>query len=61
MIGLYQRKYSSDDIGFILRSLVFFEDAELQADPISLKNSTWKSVKKKIETAVKQYASDNIQ
>jgi predicted nucleotidyltransferase component of viral defense system len=55
MVDIYQRKYTTDDIGFIVRSLVYFEDAELQNDPVSLNNTTWKQVKDKIETSVKKY------
>jgi hypothetical protein len=55
MLRLYQMKYQSDDIGFIIRSLVYFDDAEIQSDPISLKNISWPGVKKRIEHAVKDY------
>jgi hypothetical protein len=53
MVGFYKRKYTSDDIGFILRALIYFDDANLQSDPVSLKKTTWDEVKKKIELAVK--------
>ncbi len=55
MVDIYQRKYTTDDIGFIVRSLVYFEDAELQNDPVSLNDTTWKQVKNRIETSVKKY------
>ncbi len=58
MIGLYKQKYTSDDIGFVVRSLIYFDDAELQSDPISLKNTRWPDVKKKIEIAVKKYLTE---
>ena len=60
MLGFYQAKYSSGDIGFILRSLLYFDDAEMQPDPLSLKNIAWQNVKKQIEGSVKAYASDSI-
>lgn len=60
MLGFYKCKYSSEDIGYIIRSLIYFEDAEMQSDPISLKNITWQSVKSKIEFAVKEYASNMV-
>ncbi len=60
MLGFYKSKYSSEDIGYILRSLIYFEDAESQSDPISMKNITWKSVKSKIELAVKEYTSNMV-
>lgn len=58
MIHFYKQKYTSDDIGFVVRSLIYFDDAELQMDPISLNNTKWIDVKKKIETAVKKYIDE---
>ena len=60
MLTFYQQKYISDDIGFVIRSLVYFEDAEFQDDPVSLTNITWKAVKSKIESAVKMYMKNQI-
>ena len=59
MLDFYKRKYTSDDLGFIIRSLVYFEDAELQSDPVSLNNVTWPDVKSKIAEAVKRYVKNN--
>ena len=59
MLDFYKKKYTSDDIGFIVRSLVYFEDAELQSDPVSLKNIAWTDVKGKIAAAVKKYVKPN--
>lgn len=58
MLRFYKMKYTSDDVGFVVRSLVYFDDAEMQDDPISLRNITWAQVKKKIEQAVKEYVRD---
>ncbi len=55
MIELYKTKYSSRDIFYLLRSLVYFEDAEAQKDPDVLKKVTWKQVKEKVKMAVKMY------
>ena len=55
MIDFYKRKYSSHDIFHLLRSLIYFEDAEKQKDPDPLKKITWKNVKIKVEKAVKNY------
>jgi predicted nucleotidyltransferase component of viral defense system len=55
MVDFYKAKYSSHDIFHLLRSLVYFEDAEAQVDPDPLKKITWKQVKKKVETAVQRY------
>ena len=60
MMRFYERKYRSDDIGYILRSLLYFEDAELQKDPISLKKITWLEVKENIEKAVKGFTGNKL-
>lgn len=60
MIGFYKQKYSSDDIGFVIRSLAYFEDAEMQPDPVSLKDLSWIAVKEKIITAVKAFVADEL-
>ncbi len=59
MIDFYKEKYSSRDIFHLLRSLVYFEDAEAQNDPDPLKKMSWKQVKTKVEKAVNQYLKDN--
>ena len=59
MLDFYRSKYVSDDIGFVVRSLLYFDDAELQSDPVALDNVTWEDVKEKIEVAVKRYVRDN--
>jgi len=60
MIGFYRAKYSSRDIFHLLRSLVYFNDAELQKDPDPLKKVTWSQVKSKVQKAVKEYLDANI-
>lgn len=59
MVDFYKEKYSSRDIFHLLRSLVYFEDAEAQNDPDPLKKMSWKQVKTKVEKAVNQYLKDN--
>lgn len=55
MIAFYKAKYSSHDIFHLLRSLVYFEDAETQVDPFPLNKTTWKQVKKRVQIAVQGY------
>ena len=55
MIDFFKMKYVNNDIFSILRSMMYFEDAEIQKDPDPLKKITWSAVKKKVKTAVKQY------
>lgn len=60
MLSFYRQKYQSDDIGFVIRSLVYFEDAEMQPDPVSLKDIAWEQVKDKIVVAVKAYVASQL-
>jgi hypothetical protein len=55
MLRFFTEKYASTDIGFVVRSLVFFEDAENSKDPVMLKKGTWLQVKKKIQKAVQGF------
>lgn len=59
MLEFYRAKYSSRDIFHLLRSLVYFNDAELQKNPDPLKNITWNQVKSKVQKAVKRYLDVN--
>ncbi len=60
MIEFYKLKYSSHDIFHLLRSLVYFEDAEKQKeDPQPLKKMTWKKVKIKMQNATENYLNRN--
>ena len=49
MLAFFSKKYSNDEIGFVVHSMYYFEDAEMKKDPISLKNDSWNSVKKKVK------------
>lgn len=60
LIAFYKEKYSSHDIFHLLRSLVYFEDAETQVDPNPLKKMTWKQVKKKVQVAVQRYVDRSL-
>ena len=59
MLDFYKTKYSSRDIFHLLRSLVYFADAEHQKDPDPIKKTSWSQVKGKVEKAVKQYIDAN--
>ena len=60
MIEFYKLKYSSRDIFHLLRSLVYFNDAEAQIDPEPVKKVTWAQVKQKVRSAVDKYINSNI-
>lgn len=55
MLRFFTDKYTATDIGFVVRSLVYFEEADRSKDPIMLKKISWKQVKDKIEKAVQDY------
>lgn len=60
MMEFYKAKYSSRDIFHLLRSLVYFNDADPQKDPHPLKKLTWNQVKSKVQKAVKRYLDANV-
>ncbi len=55
MLQFFTDKYAATDIGFVVRSLTYFEGAEISKDPILLKKIDWKQVKQKIEQAVQDF------
>lgn len=60
MISFYSKKYPNTDPGQVVRSLVYFEDAEGQEDPYSLRTLTWQQVKKEITGQVRKYVRGTI-
>lgn len=55
MLQFFTDKYAATDIGFVVRSLTYFEEADVSKDPVMLKKITWKQVKKKIQEAVQDF------
>lgn len=60
MLEFYKAKYSSRDIFHLLRSLVYFDDAETQKDPDPIKKATWNQIKSTVQNAVEKYVTANI-
>jgi hypothetical protein len=52
MIGLFSEKYPATDPFTVIRSLAWFEDAEMEPDPVSLTGATWESIKARASQAV---------
>jgi hypothetical protein len=44
-IDAYGRKYASEDVGHVVRSLVYFADAEAEPMPVGLAKEQWELVK----------------
>ena len=55
MFDLYQRKFSVSEYSFALRGLTYFDDAEDDPMPEMLVPMTWKEVKHKIESNVREF------
>lgn len=52
MIGFFMAKYPATDSFTVIRSLAFFDDAELEPDPVPLTGLTWGKVKARAREAV---------
>jgi hypothetical protein len=56
LVGLYREKYPASNDYMILRSLVYFDDAEVEPIPMMLKPLTWEAAKERISDAVRATA-----
>ena len=54
MLHFFTDKYANSDPGYVVRSLTYFDDAELQTDPITLNGITWPEVKQRVLQAVRE-------
>ncbi len=50
----FQKKYPQTDIFIVIKSLTWFEDAEMEPDPVLLHQQSWQSVKRALSNAVAQ-------
>jgi len=55
MIELFETKYNDGSIYLVLRSLVYFDDAEEDLDPVMFEQCNWESIKIFISNAVMHY------
>ncbi len=57
-VEFHKEKYSTQNLLIsVPQAMVYFDDADESVEPISLKNQTWKSVKKQITETVRAYLS----
>ncbi|MBK6979949.1 MAG: nucleotidyl transferase AbiEii/AbiGii toxin family protein [Cytophagaceae bacterium] len=57
-VEFHKEKYSTQNLLIsVPQTMVYFDDADESEEPISLKNQTWKSVKKQITETVRAYLS----
>jgi predicted nucleotidyltransferase component of viral defense system len=55
LFQFYYQRYSYDDSIALIRSMVYFNDAEDKIEPEALDGMTWEKVKQTIERAMKKY------
>ncbi len=55
MFRLFSKKYPDISHFHIVKSLTYFEDAEVEFDPIMLNDTDWETVKQTIEDNVSRY------
>jgi hypothetical protein len=55
MVELFEKKYNDGSVYLVLRSLVYFDDAEEDLDPVMFEQYNWESIKIFISNAVKHY------
>jgi predicted nucleotidyltransferase component of viral defense system len=61
MVDFYQEKYPQSDVGHVLLSMTYFDDAELQKDnPEDLKGITWEHVKNIMKKTIENYTRQQI-
>ncbi len=53
LIEIYRQKYPSHDAMIVLRSMIYFDDAEDDNDPELLMKQDWEDVKAAVREAVK--------
>lgn len=52
LVNFFKEKYANQNAFTVIKSLDYFEDADLEPDPMTLKDINWMQVKEKIKTEV---------
>ncbi len=52
LLGFFEKKYSQMNSFTVIKSLVYFNDADLEPNPMSLTDITWDQVKKDLQQIV---------
>lgn len=60
MFSFFKEKFSNSELSFIVRFLFYFEDANIQEDPIMIKKVTWQEVQQEISKSTKQFIEQTI-
>jgi hypothetical protein len=59
-LRLYGQKYDLDDVGHVLISLAFFDEADSEPDPMLLESPGWSEVKRWFKSAVRRLSSKSL-
>ncbi|WP_187774867.1 nucleotidyl transferase AbiEii/AbiGii toxin family protein [Pedobacter sp. BS3] len=59
LLNFYQARYPYDDTFAVMRSIVYFDDAEDDADPEIIEKISWEQVKNIIKKAFNDYYKQN--
>lgn len=60
MLNFYMNKYPHTDTTFLIRSLTYFDDADIQNDPIMIKDYSWSHVKNEIIKNTKHFIDKQL-
>ncbi len=62
MVGFYKEKYTQYNELTVLKSLVYFDDIDFSDWPVLVSEPglRWETVKKRLETSVKDYLKQNL-
>jgi len=60
MLKIFSSKFPHVDIGFIIHSLTYFEQADTEPDPNTNNNMQWNEIKTELIEAVRQYTKKLI-
>lgn len=55
MLALYQTKYGVQDIGHLVMSLTYFDDADMEPMPLMLNDWDWQSIRSEIQGRVRKF------
>ena len=55
LFNFYESKFGKESLFFVIKSLTYFDDANLDPDPIKIINVTWENVKSTIQSNLKNY------
>lgn len=58
LVGFYEQKYHDGSVFLVLKSLVYFEDANNEIDPFLLRDYSWEEVKEHIRKVHVQYVKN---